>query len=320
MKICAFDVETANNQATSVCSIGIYLIEEGTIIDSFYSLVKPIPNEFLFHNVQIHHIKKQDVADAKTFAELWPDISWYFEESVLVAHAAGFDVGCMCALLKDAGLPMPSAMVADSVKMSRLIWPDLENHKLNTCAHAMNLDFNHHNAQDDAWVSAMIAIEFMHTLQCLDMAEAYQKCNWILGTVDASGYHSNLPVRQAKPEQPFTKPEQVDDQNYFYQKKICFTTKLTVSRHEMKQCMINQGAFIMDDVVDVLDILVVNDETLQSLATSRKLTSKLRRALSFRKQGYPLEIMSEAQLREHLSENTVDERLTADIVLQVSHK
>lgn len=39
----AIDFETANQQRTSVCSVGIVIVRDGEIADSYYSLNKPEP-------------------------------------------------------------------------------------------------------------------------------------------------------------------------------------------------------------------------------------------------------------------------------------
>ena len=35
----AIDFETANNERTSVCSVGVVIVRDGEIVDSFYSLI-----------------------------------------------------------------------------------------------------------------------------------------------------------------------------------------------------------------------------------------------------------------------------------------
>jgi DNA polymerase-3 subunit epsilon len=41
------------------------------------------------------------------------------------------------------------------------MWPTLRNHKLNTVAEHLEIDFKHHDAEEDASVCAMVAIECM---------------------------------------------------------------------------------------------------------------------------------------------------------------
>ena len=44
-------------------------------------------------------------------------------------------------------------------KISRAVWPDLVNHKLNTMAAYLGVEFKHHYALDDAETCAKVAIE-----------------------------------------------------------------------------------------------------------------------------------------------------------------
>ena len=37
----AIDFETANEQRTSVCSVGVVIVREGEFVDSYYSLIRP---------------------------------------------------------------------------------------------------------------------------------------------------------------------------------------------------------------------------------------------------------------------------------------
>ena len=39
----AIDFETANNERTSVCSVGVVIVRDGEIVDTFYSLIQPEP-------------------------------------------------------------------------------------------------------------------------------------------------------------------------------------------------------------------------------------------------------------------------------------
>ena len=42
----AIDFETANNERTSVCSVGVVIVRDGEIVDTFYSLIQPEPNYY----------------------------------------------------------------------------------------------------------------------------------------------------------------------------------------------------------------------------------------------------------------------------------
>ena len=40
----AIDFETANSERTSVCSVGVVVVRDGRVSDTFYSLIQPEPN------------------------------------------------------------------------------------------------------------------------------------------------------------------------------------------------------------------------------------------------------------------------------------
>ena len=42
----AIDFETANQQPSSVCSVGVVMVRDGQVADSFYSLIQPEPNYY----------------------------------------------------------------------------------------------------------------------------------------------------------------------------------------------------------------------------------------------------------------------------------
>ena len=42
----AIDFETANFEKSSVCSVGICIVQNGEIVDNYYSLIRPVPNYY----------------------------------------------------------------------------------------------------------------------------------------------------------------------------------------------------------------------------------------------------------------------------------
>ena len=50
----AIDFETANCERSSVCSVGIVIVRNGEIVDTFYSLINPEPNYYNYWCTQVH--------------------------------------------------------------------------------------------------------------------------------------------------------------------------------------------------------------------------------------------------------------------------
>ena len=79
-----------------------------------------------------------------------------FSAQVVFAHNARFDMGVLASSIATYGLPDLHFCYGDTVPLSVKLWPDMENHKLNTVAEALGFDFHHHQALDDARACAYI--------------------------------------------------------------------------------------------------------------------------------------------------------------------
>lgn len=66
------------------------------------------------------------------------------------------DMGVLASSIATYGLPTCTFAIGDTVPLSVKLWPNLENHKLNTVAEALGFDFHHHQALDDARACAYI--------------------------------------------------------------------------------------------------------------------------------------------------------------------
>ena len=70
-----------------------------------------------------------------------------------------FDMNVLRATLDYYKIPWPDLDYACTVKLSRAVWPDLVNHKLNTMAAYIGVEFKHHYALDDAETCAKVVLE-----------------------------------------------------------------------------------------------------------------------------------------------------------------
>ncbi|MDL2309791.1 3'-5' exoribonuclease, partial [Parabacteroides sp. OttesenSCG-928-B22] len=70
----AIDFETANQQRTSVCSVGIVIVRDGVITEKFYRLIRPEPDYYSYWNMQVHGITPADTENAPVFSDVWKEI------------------------------------------------------------------------------------------------------------------------------------------------------------------------------------------------------------------------------------------------------
>lgn len=158
----AIDFETANFERSSVCSVGVVIVLDGKITDSFYSLIQPEPNYYNYRCMQVHGLCREDTDDAPVFPEVWAQIEPLIEGLPLVAHNSQFDEGCLKAVFKVYQMEYPDYIFYDTLYASRRTFRYLPNHQLHTvaaeCGYCLE---NHHHALADAEACAWIAKEIL---------------------------------------------------------------------------------------------------------------------------------------------------------------
>ena len=154
----AIDFETANNQRTSVCSVGVVIVRGGEIVDKFYHLIKPYPNYYCGWATDCHGLSACDTNGAPLFDKVWAEIAPKVEGLPFVAHNKGFDESHLIKCHEYYGIPYPNYEFRCTMSASKKRFgKELPNHQLHTVsAHCgYELD-NHHHALADAEACAVI--------------------------------------------------------------------------------------------------------------------------------------------------------------------
>ena len=158
----AIDFETANSERSSVCSVGIVVVRNGEITDTFYSLINPEPNYYNYWCSRVHGLTRADTDDAPVFPQVWKQIEPKIAGLPLVAHNRAFDQSCLRAVFRVYQMDYPDYEFYDTLPASRKAFPHLPNHQLHTvaaaCGYLLRL---HHNALADAEACAWIAREIL---------------------------------------------------------------------------------------------------------------------------------------------------------------
>ena len=145
------DLETTGGRPTSdrITEIAIVQTLDGKVVNKWQSFVypdAPIPQMIQ----QMTGITNEMVANAPSFEELLPTILEKFEDHVVVAHNARFDVGFLRNAYKQFGEEFKNTVVC-TVKLSRNLYPKYKRHNLDSIIRRFNLTCEaRHRAMGDA--------------------------------------------------------------------------------------------------------------------------------------------------------------------------
>jgi DNA polymerase-3 subunit epsilon len=123
-------------------------------------LIKPAPNFYYDWMTEIHGICYWDTVKAKTFPEVWKNISDRIKDLPLVAHNSPFDKSCLEAVHEYYEMEYPNYQFHCTYRAARQLFPDLPNHQLHTVSEYLGFTLdNHHHALADAEACAYIAMK-----------------------------------------------------------------------------------------------------------------------------------------------------------------
>lgn len=156
----AIDVETANNQPSSICAIGAVKVLDGVIADSRYSLVNPEPCWYSRFCTAVHGLTDADTWNAPAFGTLWQSWADWLGKLPLVAHNAPFDSRCIAAACRVYRLEAPAPFHCTLAAARRAIPKGMcASKSLPALCDFFGIPFNqHHNALADAEACAKLAI------------------------------------------------------------------------------------------------------------------------------------------------------------------
>ena len=166
-----FDLETTglDCEGDSIIEIGAVKIRGGEIIGHFATFVNPM-RDISSRITELTGITNEMVADAPLIGHAFAEFTTFVGDAVLVAHNAEFDVGFIVASARRLGASVSNTYL-DTLKLTRMLFPDLKKHKLGAVAEHLGISLeNAHRAVDDAGATAEI---FLHCLAMLRSQDCF---------------------------------------------------------------------------------------------------------------------------------------------------
>ncbi|MBB6613127.1 3'-5' exoribonuclease [Pontibacter sp. Tf4] len=278
----AIDIETANEKRASICSIGYAKVRKGEIVETNHILVRPQELRFSTINTDIHKITDKIVASQPEFCDLWPHLKSIIQDEILVAHNADFDINALTQTLNLYDLPQPSFKYLCTHKLAQEAFDDLVDYRLKDVAKYFGVEFEHHNSEADAIVSAMIAITAIPRLPKSIFHFNHQELTALISKRVSLNAQSSFDLiyQDKKIERTLLKPDldAADKNSVFYNQKLVFTGDLkSINRGDAAKIVKSMGADINTAISTKTNIVVVGSNAgpskmakIESLISSGK--------------------------------------------------
>jgi DNA polymerase III subunit epsilon len=273
----ALDVETANADSGSICSIGLVHFRGGEV---FKSLTIPVDPEDYFDpvNISINGITPDMVTGKPTMAQVFPVIAQHLTD-VVVVHHSHFDKTAMRRAALRYGCDDLPCVWLNTVSVARRAWPHLDRdgggYGLARLAQEFQIQFRHHDAAEDARAAGLLLCRAAADTG-LSLAEWIRRVDLPVNLRDR-GKHA----REGDPNGPMAG------------EVIAFTGMLKMPRSHAAEMAARVGCEVTDNVVKRTTILVVGDTDLRA-TRGQERSSKHRKAEQMILAGTNLRIVGEA--------------------------
>jgi DNA polymerase-3 subunit epsilon len=275
MKFVAIDFETANPNLSSICQIGIVTFKNGKASETWQTLIDP--EDFFYpSNISIHGIDEKMVQNAPTFPQIFDKLCNFLSGQVVVCHTH-FDRAALSRVVDKYQLSRIICTWLDTAKVARRAWKQFaqSGYGLKNIAEILGIEFQHHNAEEDARVAGEILIRAISETG-LDLEE------WLIrvkGPVDSKAL-GKIDLN-------------ADPEGHLSGEIMVFTGALSMPRREAADLAVKLGCEVASSVNKNTTVLVVGDQDIKRLAGHKK-SSKHRKAEDFISKGKPIKILKES--------------------------
>ncbi|MCT8975288.1 exonuclease domain-containing protein [Clostridium sp. CX1] len=301
MNFIAIDFETANEKRNSACSIGIVVVKNGHVVEKIHHLIRPKEMRFMPINIGIHGIRPAMVENEPGFDKVWEKIKHYFNENLVIAHNASFDISVLRKSAELYDIELPSFKYICTMKLARNFYKGIENAKLNTVNDFLGYEFKHHDALQDALACSNILLNISEELKCGDINEISKLIGVTIGIADSSGYKPSSSkgsgiktsnrIYDHKKETIFERLEK----DLFRNEVVVFTGRLTsMSRDEAMRLVRRLGGATGSSVTKKTTILVTNMKDVKDLRRE-EMSNKLKKATDLNAEGQNIRFLNEEE-------------------------
>ena len=288
----SIDVETANANRASICSIGIVHVRDGEIQDQWQTLINP-EDWFDPWNVKIHGINKGDVENSPTLPEVRGELRSRLRGSVLVSHTS-FDRVAFERAMTRYNLEQLQVTWLDSAKIARRAWPEKygrSGYGLASVASDLGISFHHHDALEDARAAAEITLAACTATK--------QDIEWWLRRVDGSIWEPTpISKRESGKRESVSEKRGGNLEGAFYGETIVFTGSLSIPRRVAADMAAEIGCNVTGSVTKKTTMLVVGIRNKNRFKDYEKSSKHRKAEALIETAGVDIQILSEQDFFE----------------------
>lgn len=297
----ALDVETATGCRSSICEIGVTVVEDSEVKESKSWLIQPKENLYWRRNIDIHGITPKDTCNKAYFSEVWGEINPYIKGKVIVTHNTSFDMYAIAEALTENNIPLPNLDYFCSLRIAQRTF-SLLKYSLAPLCNSLGIPLEqHHRAASDSEACAKVMLRCLEELQVSSFDELEQKIKIKRGSYK-DGLHNgqqSLGAGSGKKKYSNTAdPTNFDPNNYFYEKEVLFTGEMKYGNRETMRALVdNIGGHSIDRFKKTVDILVEGTQTARNLNAEGKSKKQIECEKKLANGG-SVEILSEDEFYE----------------------
>lgn len=274
------DIETTGLDPAfdEIIEVSAVRIRDDIVSDTFSSLIKPSEpiNDFI---IELTGITNEMLNTAPSISDTLPKFLQFIGDDVIVGHNVNFDINFLYDKSIDLGLPPFSNDFVDTMRLSRKLFPEMENHKLVTVAKHLHIPQpNAHRAAADCDTTNSIykTIAEHVSEHSIDLASVFAKKH---NSCKASEIHAETSC--------------FDEDSPFLGKMCVFTGTLErMVRRDAMQIVVNMGGICGDNVTAKTNYLILGNNDYKSNIKDGK-SSKQKKAESLILKGKDISIISE---------------------------
>ena len=265
----SIDFETANSCRCSPCAIGVTIVKNRTIVNSFERLILPHQDYREFSEVccNVHKITEKKVKNMPEFNIVMQELYPILDNNLVVAHSMSFDGGVLTRTCDLYNIEYPNSLTACTLSIAHALFgnkncslPEIFE-RFGGCINA------HHNKINPEFY------EVFEKLKEKENDEVYEKI--------APELITDLQIKQPLRD-----------------KSIVITGDMRISRNSAKEAIIAAGGCVKSSVSKKTDFLVMGNKQDTSLFVNGEKSSKTTKAEILIAEGYPIKIISEDEFLE----------------------